>query len=114
MTTEMDVKTKAYRSDFFEEVEDCGENCYIELKDLSIGDIFYECSPDGINYELQAISEPYKSGDGWKCRVKNTLSGEELVFYVSSSTSYRGINLFRAPMNLTKNDKGKYIYLIQE
>lgn len=110
----MEVKTKVYRPDFFEKVADESENCHIELKDLKDGDIFYECSPDGINYELQAIGAPYKSGDGWKCRVKNTLSGEEVVFYVSDSTNYKGINLFRAPMNLSQNEKGKYVYLIQE
>jgi hypothetical protein len=36
MTTEMEVKTKIYKPDFFEKIDDCSDDCYVELKNLKI------------------------------------------------------------------------------
>ena len=85
---------------------------YVELKELKKGDVFYECPSYGENYELKAIEDAKKSGNGWICKVQ-TNEEEIAEFYVSANTSYSGPNLFRAPIHLTQLENGKYVYVVK-
>ena len=82
------------------------------IKNLKEGDVFYECHfKSGKNYELKVKKSPRLLADGVECVVE-TILGEELKIYVSGNTEYRGLNLFKAPQNLTKTADNKFIYII--
>lgn len=82
------------------------------IKNLKKGDVFYECHfKSGKNYELTVKKDPKITVDGVECVVE-TILGEEFKIYVSGNTEYRGLNLFKAPQNLTKTADNKFIYII--
>ena len=96
-------------------VFNCGDewgDYFLRIRDLRKGDVFYECSRSGENYELRVIENPKKTKEGWFCLVENT-SKEVFDFFVSSSTSYLEPNLFWAPIHLSRLDNGEYVYMIK-
>lgn len=96
-------------------VFNCGddwEDYFVRIRDLRKGDVFYECSGSGENYELRVIENPKKTKEGWFCLVENT-DKEVFDFFVSTSTSYLEPNLFWAPIHLSRLDNGEYVYMIK-
>lgn len=85
---------------------------YLQIKDLRKGDVFYECSGRGENFELKVLENPKKTQDGWFCLVENQKK-EVFDFFVSSNTSYRGPNLFWAPIHLSQLENGNFVYIIK-
>lgn len=107
----MEKGIKILTPDLFNFGEDW-KDYYLELKELKKGDVFYECSSHGENYELKAVEDAKKSGNGWICKVKT--NEEEIVeFYVSANTTYSGPNLFRSPINLTYVEGKGYVYIVK-
>lgn len=96
-------------------VEGDWEDYYLELKNLKRGDIFYESdNRNALNYELKAIEDARKTGNGWMCKVQ-TKDGEVVELYVSAATfssSFPGPNLFKIPQVLTFVDGVGYGYPI--
>jgi hypothetical protein len=95
-------------------VFNCGDewgDYFLRIRDLRKGDVFYECSRSGENYELRVIENPKKTKEGWFCLVENT-DKEVFDFFVSTSTSYLEPNLFWAPIHLSRLDNGEYVYVI--
>lgn len=85
---------------------------YVRIKDLRKGDVFYECSGSGENYELRVKENPKKTKEGWFCLVEDNRN-EVYDFFVSTNTICEEPNFFWAPMNLSKLDNGEYVYLIK-
>ena len=88
------------------------EDYYVHIKDLKKGDVFYECSGRGENFELRVIENPKKTQEGWFCLVE-TSKKEVFDFFVSTNTSYSGLNLFWAPIHLSELDNGQFGYMIK-
>ena len=85
---------------------------YLRIKDLRKGDVFYECSSKGENFELKVLENPKRTKEGWFCLVEN-LNKEVFDFFVSSNTSYRDPSLFWAPIHLSQLESGDYGYVIK-
>lgn len=85
---------------------------YVQIKDLKKGDVFYECFNNGENFELKVIENPKKTREGWFFLVK-TSSGDIVDFFVSLNTSYKGPNLFWAPIHLSELENGKFAYEVK-
>jgi hypothetical protein len=92
---------------------DFGDNWvdyYLEVSNIKKGETLYECNY-GKNIQLRALSDAKKIKDGWICYVEN-LEGEKCELFMSANTSYKGVNLFRAPQYLDFDEKIGYIYPI--
>ena len=85
---------------------------FVQIKSLRKGDVFYECSESGENFELKVIENPKKTKEGWFCLVENTKK-DIFDFFVSTNTSYLEPNLFWTPMHLTQLDNGDYMYIVK-
>jgi len=107
----MEKEAKIISPSLFKEGEDW-KDFYLEIKELKKGDIFYECTSHGENYELKALEDAKKIRNGWICKVQ-TSEKEIMEFYVSANTSYVGPNLFRAPQHLSMLENGQYAYIIK-
>lgn len=106
-----DVAAKLVKPTMFDHKEEYLDY-FVQIKNLRKGDVFYECSESGENYELRVVENPKKTGEGWFCLVE-TLAGDILDFFVSANTSYKKINLFWAPIHLSQLESGEYAYVIR-
>lgn len=107
----MEKEIKIISPSLFNDGEDW-KDFYLELKELKKGDVFYECTSYGENYELRALEDAKKSKNGWICKVQ-TSEKEVMEFFVSANTSYIGPNLFRSPQHLTQLENGQYAYIVK-
>jgi hypothetical protein len=107
----METTIKFVKPNVFNFGEDW-KDYYVQIKDLRKGDVFYECSKDGENFELKVLENPKKTQEGWFCLVE-TSKKEVFDFFVSSNTSYNGPNLFWAPIHLSQLEDGEFMYVIK-
>ena len=107
----MKATVKFVKPNVFNDYEDWNDY-YVQIKDLRKGDVFYECSKSGENFELKVLENPKKTTEGWFCLVE-TSKKEVHDFFVSAYTSYNGPNLFWAPIHLSKLENGEFGYEIK-
>ena len=107
----MKTTVKVVKPNAFNYGEDW-KDYFVKIKDLRKGDVFYECSGGGENYELRVIENPKKTKEGWFCLVEN-INKEVFDFFVSSDTTYLDPSLFWAPMHLSQLENGEDAYVIQ-
>lgn len=87
----------------------------IGLKDIRKGDVFYECEKYK-NYELVALENPKRIGETWKCQVLRTTTGETMEMVsteIEGDLNVFAPNIFRYPVFLSQNEKGKNYYIIE-
>jgi len=92
---------------------DLGENWedyFLELESIKEGETLYACEM-GVNYQLKALEDAKETIDGWYCKVQNT-QNEIVELYMSADTKYHGLNLFRAPQYLTRDEEKGSVYFI--
>jgi len=86
------------------------EDYLIQISNIKKGETIYECNY-GRNVQLKALEDAKKTEEGWVCCVE-TLSGEIGELFLSASTEYVGIKLFKTPQYLEYDEKKGYIYPI--
>ncbi len=107
----MKTMVKFVKPNAFNYGDDWRDYC-VQIKELRKGDVFYECSGSGENFELKVLEDPKKTQEGWFCLVQNSKK-EVFDFFVSTNSSYSGPSLFWAPIHLSQLDNGEYVYMIK-
>ena len=74
-------------------------NDRIHLKNLHVGDVFYDCEY-GQSLKCKVAEEPYESEEdnGWRCRVRHSLfSGVDEFFQTNDESVQYLIHFYKEP-----------------